>query len=100
MASLIERAWNRLTAPIDTALLTTILLLASAGMGILYSPSGESSDRLAAQVRNLSRQLMRLAAPLYGVGLALLIAVALFGDTRLGAKRWLNLGVTSIQPWN
>jgi rod shape determining protein RodA len=42
--------------------------------------------------------LMRLAPPLYIVGVMLLIAVALFGDIRNGARRWLNLGFTSIQP--
>ena len=39
--------------------------------------------------------LMRLALPVYVVGLALLIGVALFGDVRNGARRWLNLGVTT-----
>jgi len=42
--------------------------------------------------------LMRLAVPAYCVGLALLIAVALFGEVRNGARRWLSLGVTTIQP--
>jgi rod shape determining protein RodA len=43
------------------------------------------------------QRLMAVAVPLYGLGVALLIAVALFGITRKGATRWLNLGVT-IQP--
>jgi rod shape determining protein RodA len=34
----------------------------------------------------------------YAIGLALLIGVALVGDLRNGARRWLNLGVTSVQP--
>ncbi|HXC38563.1 MAG TPA: rod shape-determining protein RodA, partial [Burkholderiales bacterium] len=42
--------------------------------------------------------LMRLAPPAYLVGLVLLLAVAVAGDVRNGARRWLNLGVTSIQP--
>src|SRR5574341_1384476 len=41
---------------------------------------------------------MQVAVPLYGLGLALLIGVALFGEVRNGARRWLDLGVTSIQP--
>jgi len=41
--------------------------------------------------------LMRFAVPLYTIGMALLIAVATFGLTRKGAKRWLNVGVV-IQP--
>jgi rod shape determining protein RodA len=34
---------------------------------------------------------------MYTLGVALLIAVALFGITKKGAKRWVNLGIT-IQP--
>ena len=40
---------------------------------------------------------MTLAPALYGAGLALLVAVALFGITKKGATRWLNIGLT-IQP--
>jgi rod shape determining protein RodA len=40
---------------------------------------------------------MTLAVPVYTVGLALLVAVALFGLTKKGAQRWLNVGVV-IQP--
>jgi rod shape determining protein RodA len=40
---------------------------------------------------------MALAVPLYVAGVALLIAVAVFGITKKGARRWLNIGVT-IQP--
>jgi rod shape determining protein RodA len=40
---------------------------------------------------------MTLAVPLYTVGLALLVAVALFGLTKNGARRWLNIGIV-IQP--
>jgi rod shape determining protein RodA len=36
--------------------------------------------------------------PVYAVGLALLIGVALFGEISHGARRWLNVGVTRIQP--
>jgi len=40
---------------------------------------------------------MTFALPLYTVGVALLIAVALFGLTKKGARRWLHVGVV-IQP--
>ena len=43
------------------------------------------------------QRLMAFAVPLYTVGLALLVAVALFGLTKKGAQRWLNVGVI-IQP--
>jgi len=42
--------------------------------------------------------LMRVAVPLFVVGVALLVAVALFGEVSKGARRWLNLGFTRIQP--
>jgi rod shape determining protein RodA len=42
---------------------------------------------------------LALAYPIYGVGLILLVAVALVGDIRLGARRWLELGpLGSFQP--
>jgi hypothetical protein len=43
------------------------------------------------------QRLMALAVPLYVLGVALLVAVALFGITKKGATRWLNVGVV-IQP--
>jgi len=43
------------------------------------------------------QRLMTFAVPLYTVGVALLIAVALFGLTKKGARRWLHVGVV-IQP--
>ena len=42
--------------------------------------------------------LMRAAVPAYLLGMVLLIAVAFFGEITNGARRWLNLGVTTIQP--
>jgi rod shape determining protein RodA len=42
--------------------------------------------------------LMRLALPAYLAGLALLLGVAVFGDVVNGARRWLHIGVTRIQP--
>eukprot|EP01035_Chromulina_nebulosa_P039302 gene39303-53126_t len=43
------------------------------------------------------QRLMALAVPLYALGVALLVATMLFGITKKGATRWLNLGVI-IQP--
>jgi rod shape determining protein RodA len=40
---------------------------------------------------------MAFAVPLYILGVTLLVAVAVFGITKKGAKRWINLGVV-IQP--
>jgi rod shape determining protein RodA len=43
------------------------------------------------------QRLMQFAMPLYLAGVALLIAVALFGITKKGATRWVNIGIV-IQP--
>jgi rod shape determining protein RodA len=43
------------------------------------------------------QRLMAFAVPIYTVGVALLVAVALFGLTKKGARRWLNIGIV-IQP--
>jgi rod shape determining protein RodA len=43
------------------------------------------------------QRLMAVALPIYSLGVALLVATALFGITKKGATRWLNLGVV-IQP--
>ena len=106
------RLARRLSGPIDTTMLGIVMCLVLLGLGTLYSASYESPGRVTAQVANLTlafvvmwitaqvppQTLMRLAPPVYLIGLGLLVAVALFGDVRNGARRWLNLGITSIQP--
>jgi rod shape determining protein RodA len=50
-------------------------------------------------VANISPQkLERVALLLYVLGVMLLIGVALFGTMSHGARRWLNIGFTQIQP--
>lgn len=44
------------------------------------------------------RVWFHMAYPIYGAALILLIAVEFVGETRLGAKRWLDLGFMSLQP--
>src|SRR5690606_41629753 len=41
---------------------------------------------------------VRLALPFYVGGVALLLGVEFFGETSKGATRWLDLGITRIQP--
>src|SRR5574343_808342 len=43
------------------------------------------------------QKIMAFAVPLYVAGVVLLVAVALFGITKKGATRWLNVGLV-IQP--
>ncbi len=96
---------------LDKPFVWSVLLLTGIGLISLYSASFDAPGRFQDQIRNaglafalmwaiasLSPQaLMRCAVPLYTVGIALLVAVAMFGLTRKGAKRWINVGVV-IQP--
>ncbi|KAF7600077.1 MAG: rod shape-determining protein RodA [Candidatus Dactylopiibacterium carminicum] len=44
------------------------------------------------------QRLHSFALPLYLLGVVLLIAVKLFGEVSKGAQRWLDIGITRIQP--
>ncbi|KDR29571.1 MULTISPECIES: rod shape-determining protein RodA [Caballeronia] len=106
----IERA-KRMFAGFDRPLALIVFLLLCVGIVTLYSASLDMPGRVEDQLRNIMLTfglmwvlanippptLMRFAVPLYTVGVALLVAVAAFGLTRKGAKRWLNVGVV-IQP--
>lgn len=45
-----------------------------------------------------ARFWLAIAYPLYAGALLLLVGVELFGETRMGATRWLDLGPVSLQP--
>ncbi len=97
---------------IDSFLLACLLFTMLVGLFVLYSASGQSFARLNAQLINIvvafgvlwvvsnipPHHLERVAVPIYVLGVLLLVAVALFGEVSHGARRWLNLGVTKIQP--
>jgi rod shape determining protein RodA len=101
-----------LTAHIDSQLLVVLLLLMSVGLVTIFSGSNQSVPRISSQVANICvalgvmyifanvppHYLRRIALPLYVLGVLLLICVALFGDIVNGARRWLYVGVTRIQP--
>ena len=96
----------------DRALLTATALVMLISIAIQYSAGFDFPGRFEGHLRNLlvaiavmwvvalvpPNLLMRIAVPLYAIGVALLIAVALFGITNKGAQRWLNIGFTRIQP--
>src|SRR3989337_1362487 len=44
------------------------------------------------------KQIRRASLVIFGVGIALMVLALLFGPEIKGAKRWLQLGVVSIQP--
>ena len=110
---MISRAFEFLSRRIDGPLMAALMLTLALGLTVVYSASGGGSfDRVLGQGRNLAvafvalwifahvppQMLMRLALPAYVLGLGLLLGVALFGEIRNGARRWLNLGFTTIQP--
>ncbi len=108
----IRRIEHYLTRHVDGALLGFVLALMGVGLVVLFSASNASYARVSAQLFNMlialgvmwvfanipPHYLMRLALPLYVLGVLLLAAVALFGDVTHGARRWLDLGVARIQP--
>ena len=106
--------WQRLQPWIkgfDGPLAFAVFLLACAGLLTMYSSGYANGARFYDHARNMllagfimfvvaqipPQRLMALAVPLYTLGVALLVAVALFGLTKKGARRWLNVGVV-IQP--
>ena len=106
--------WQRV-APLlrgfDWLLLAAVVVLAGLGLLAMYSSGFDHGTRFVDHGRNMliaagimfvvaqvpPRQLMQLAVPVYTLGVALLVAVALFGISKKGAQRWINLGVV-IQP--
>lgn len=95
----------------DWPLVLVVAVLASAGLLAMYSSGYDHGSRFADHARNMliagsilfvvaqvpPPKLMVFAVPLYAAGVALLVAVALFGITKKGAQRWINLGIV-IQP--
>ena len=95
----------------DGPLAFAVFILAGAGMLTMYSSGYDHGTRFMDHGRNMliagfimfvvaqvpPQRLMSLAVPLYVLGVALLIAVAIFGITKKGARRWINVGIV-IQP--
>jgi len=109
---MISRIFAFLGRHIDRPLLAAVVALMLVGLITLYSASGESLARVAQQLVNIlialcvmwfaanipPHYLQRLALPVYVLGMVLLFAVAGFGEVVNGARRWLHVGVTRIQP--
>ena len=102
----------RIFGGFDGPLMLAITLLAVIGLVAMYSAGYDHGTRFVDHGRNMllalgvlfmvaqvpPHKLQQLAAPLYGVGVALLVATAVFGITRKGATRWLDIGPLVIQP--
>jgi rod shape determining protein RodA len=101
-----------LFAHLDPPLTLLLVLLLLLSMVVVASASGENSAKIMAHAMNMlialslmtlaslvpPQRLMQFAPPAYALGIVLLLGVALVGDVVNGSRRWLNLGVTRIQP--
>ncbi len=95
----------------DGLLAFAVVILGCAGLITMYSSGHDHGTQFENHGRNMliagaclflvaqipPQRLMRLAVPLYVFGVALLVAVAIFGVTKKGARRWVNVGII-IQP--
>lgn len=97
---------------VDMWLFIPLILISLFGLLILYSASNESISIIKSQSFKLFIGLLIMALisqinpnkirvlsfKFYMLSVFLLILVEFFGITRLGATRWLNIGVLTIQP--
>jgi len=103
---------RRVFGGFDGPLFAAVMLLATIGLVAMYSAGYDHGTRFVDHGRNMlialavlfmvsqvpPQKLQQLAVPLYLAGLALLVATAMFGITRKGAERWLDIGFMVIQP--
>ena len=114
--------FRRTDEPVDFPFLILLLLLLAVGLTMLYSASFAQSEYdtgYTVSTRYLQKQGIcaliglaamvalswippdfwwRMAWPLYGIGIALLLSVLLFGQSVNGARRWINIGGLQFQP--
>lgn len=98
---------------INWSLIVLLSLTASVGFAMLYSAAGANLDPWASkQIMRFGigvcalvvialidiRVWMRLAYPIYGVALVLLVLVDVAGIIGMGAQRWIALGPLQLQP--
>ena len=109
-------------ATVDIPFLTLVLLLLAVGLAMLYSASSAQSmydTHYESSTRYLMKQAVcavlglgcmvlfsripanvwfRLAWPLYGVSIVLLLLVLVMGRSVNGAQRWISIGGIQFQP--
>jgi rod shape determining protein RodA len=100
-----------LFAGLDRQLGLILLSLAAVGFFTFLSASQNTPVQIIDELRNLALSFLVMwivsrippkwlemgAIWIYGFGVALLVAVAVFGLIKKGARRWLNVGIV-IQP--
>ncbi len=113
---------NRTGEGVDPVFLFLLLTLLSVGLAMLYSASYAQSHYdtgYTVSTRYLQKQglcaiigllamlvisrippefWLRWAWVLYGISIALLLSVLLFGESVNGARRWINIGGLQFQP--
>ena len=95
----------------DGPLALIVFLILSIGCVAVYSAGIDFPGRIEDHLRNIliafvvmwaaaivpPQTLMRFAVPVYVIGVALLIGVAMVGIIKNGARRWIDIGIV-IQP--
>ena len=109
---MINQLQRRFMSHLDPMLMGALAALMFVSMILIYSASGGNVDRVIGQFINIIvaftalwlmanmplHYLIRSAVPIYVVGMILLLGVAVAGDIQNGARRWLNIGIATIQP--
>ena len=100
-------------ASLNWLLVILIASISLIGVMMLYSDADGSFEPWS--IRHLTRLIVglafmitvaiidikvwfRIAYFVYVIGLLALLSVEFFGDQMMGAKRWLDLGLVTIQP--
>jgi rod shape determining protein RodA len=95
----------------DGPLMLIVTLIYAISLVTMFSAGMDIPGRFEDHLRNIllsflvmwiaacisPQLLMRFAVPIYLIGVGLLVAVAAVGIVKLGARRWINIGVV-IQP--
>ena len=117
-----RRPFLRAETSVDIPFLILVLLLLTVGLTMLYSASyaqSEYDSGYTVSTRYLQKQAvcaalglgcmavfsgiparawLRLAWPLYGISILLLLSVLVIGEEVNGARRWINLAGIQFQP--
>lgn len=108
----LRRWWHESIAYIDFPLLFITFGIMGVGLLTVFSATYDANNRALSQLLNMGvalaimwvvsrlppQKMMSFAVPLYVLGVILLVMVFLFGVKVNGARRWLSLGFTRIQP--
>jgi rod shape determining protein RodA len=111
-AHIFKRIWQFISDPLDGWLMLFLGLIYLLSLFVLFSASNQSIDSITSKFSYTllglvimwllayfrPQVVMNFALPIYVVGVLLLLAVKLHGVTVKGSTRWLNIGITRIQP--